>query len=234
LNAEKLFSLSGVVPLGLFLVLHVMANGRALVVENAFTATFTRIRATPGIVAIEIALVFVPLAFHAAYGVWLVAKKRALATPSPYEPWLRAVHRAAGVVALAYIAYHLYEYSLHGATPGATAGDYFTVLSARLSTIAGGAPLRAMFYVLGVAAVALHFAVGLWGFMVARKWFVAPRARRFAAAGAAVIGAALFLGATNVVTYFATGARLIGRDGPTPVEVDPTVCPAPSASSSSK
>lgn len=229
---RRLFSLSGVLPLGVFLVIHMMANGRALVGEAAFSETVRRMRAVPGIFAIELLLVFAPLVFHAAYGVWLIATRRALAEPSPYPPTLRSLHRVAGVVALVYIGYHLYEYRLALAVPGLRSGDFFTALSSRLSSTTAGAPLRAMFYIVGIAAVVFHFATGLWGYMVARGWFVSPRARRFAAAGASVVGAALFLAAANLVSFYATGARLVGRDTITPLVVEPAPCPPPSATAS--
>ncbi len=229
---RRLFSLSGVLPLGVFLVIHMMANGRALVGEAAFSETLRRIHAVPGIFAIEIAVVFAPLAFHAAYGMWLIATRRTFAEPSPYPPALRSLHRVAGVIALVYIAYHLYEYRLQMAIPGLRADDFFTALSARLSSTTVGAPLRAMFYLVGIAATVFHFAVGLWGYMVGRGWFVSSRARRFAAAGASVLGIGLFIAAANLVSFFATGARLIGRDTVTPLVVDPTPCPPPSAAAS--
>lgn len=228
---HRIFSLTGVLPLGVFLVLHVMANGRALVSDVAFGDTMRRVRGTPGIFAIELVLVFLPLLFHAVVGAYLIAARRTL-EPSVLAPALRAVHRAAGMIAFAFIAYHLYEYRLHLAVPGLREGDYYTALSSRLSSTTAGAPLRAMFYVLGIAAVALHFAVGLWGFVVARGWFVAPRARLLAGAGAGVVGLALFVGAANVVTFFATGAKIFGRTEMTPLATDPTPCPAPSGAAS--
>jgi succinate dehydrogenase/fumarate reductase cytochrome b subunit (b558 family) len=226
---RRLFSLSGVIPLGVFLVLHMVTNASALMGDAAFAETTRRTRAIPGVFVLELLLVFAPLALHALYGMHLIATKRALVEPSPYPATLRSLHRAAGVVALAFIAYHLYEYRFHRAMPGLRAEDFYTALSARLSSTTVGAPLRAMVYVVGVAAVTFHFAVGLWGFMVTRQWFISPRARRLAAAGASVLGVGLFVAAANLVTFFATGSRLLGSDVATPLVVEPAACPQPSS-----
>ena len=231
---RKLFALSGVVPLGIFLVLHLWTSAHALVSDASFTGAQRRASSIPGLLVLELCLVFAPLALHAAYGTWLTVTRHALTSPSVYPRGVGTMMRVTGIIALAYVAYHLFELRFATDARGMRTDEIYTVLSARLSSRTLSVPLRAMFYMLGVAAIAFHFAAGLWGHVVARGWARAPRARVSAAIGFGAIGAALFITAADVVTLFATGARLIGRDDVTPLVVDsfaaPSACPPASAS----
>jgi succinate dehydrogenase / fumarate reductase cytochrome b subunit len=235
MRLRALFSLSGVVPLGIFLVLHLWTNAHAL----ASDASFTRAEMpafhlpSPALAAFEALFVLAPLLFHAAFGTWLTVTRRALSAPSVYPRGVSTMMRVTGMIALAYLAYHLYELRFAMATQGMRREELYTVLSSSLSSRALTAPLRAMFYMVGIAAITFHFAAGLWGYAVARGYARGPRARRAAAIGFGVVGAALFFVSADVVTLFATGARLVGHDDMTPLATDltmaPSACPPPSA-----
>ena len=233
---RRLFSLSGVLPLGIFFVAHLWTNAHALSGDASFTIAQQRTAAIPGLFMLELLFVFAPLALHAAYGTWLTVTRRALPGPSVYSPAVRTMMRVTGVVALAFVAFHLVELRIPMATEGMRASELHTALSARLSTTTWTMPLRAMFYMVGLAAVAFHFAAGLWGYCVSRSWshLASARARVSAAIGFGAIGLTLFVVGADVVTLFATGARLIGRDQVTPLAIDsfasPSACPPVAAS----
>ena len=233
---RRLFSLSGVVPLGIFLAAHLWTNAHALSSDASFTAAQARTASVPGLVVLELLFVFAPLALHAAYGTWLTVTQRALPGPSVYPRGVGTMMRVTGVIALAFIAYHVVELRLRMTTEGMRASELHTAVAARLSSTTWTVPLRAMFYMVGLAAVAFHFAAGLWGYCVSRGWphLASARARVSAAIGFGAIGLALFVVGADVVTLFATGARLFGRDEVTPLAIDsfasPSACPrAPAA-----
>jgi succinate dehydrogenase / fumarate reductase cytochrome b subunit len=213
------FSLSGVVPLGAFLVVHLATNTRALAGDEAFARALHFYDRVPALGAVEALLVFAPLLFHAGFGLWLVAARRPLAVPSPYPSSLRVAMRATGVLVVAFLAMHLPELRF-GAQGERPPGDVLqTFLAADLSSMRGGLPLRALAYLLGTACVCFHFAVGLWGAFAATRRGEGPVARRRAAWWAAAVGAVTWILFVNVVVYHATGARMFGRsaiDGPSP------------------
>lgn len=208
--ARRVFSLSGVVPLGAFLVLHLAINTRALAGDAAFDRAATLHERIPLLLLVESVTIFAPLLFHAVYGLWLVVSRRPLATPSPYPPALRIAMRVTGVLAIAYLAMHLPE--LRFRTPGARplGNALQSVLAADLSSMRYGLPLRATAYLLGTACVCFHFAAGLWGAFAATPRGERPLARRRAAWWAAAVGATMWILFVDVVVYHATGARLIG------------------------
>jgi succinate dehydrogenase / fumarate reductase cytochrome b subunit len=219
-TARRLFTLSGLAPLGAFLVLHAITNARAIRGEGPFVRSVAVYDGVPGLFAIEIVLVYLPLLFHAAYGVWLtttglvVRRGAPDAEPSPYPPrWPSAV-RATGVVGALFILVHVPE--LRFRTPGArpAGGELLTWLSGDLSSTFHGWPLVAAGYLFASACTSFHFAAGSWAvFARSRLGEGDARARRATAWAAALGGAVLWLVFASTVVLHATGARLLGSGG---------------------
>jgi len=225
---RRAFSLSGVVPLGAFLVIHVATNARALAGEDAFVGAARGLERIPGLGLIEVLLVFAPLLFHGAFGLWLTVRRIPLATPSPYPRTVGVAMRVTGVLAAAFLVMHLPE--LRFRTPGVRPDGaiLLTVLAARLSSMTYGLPWRAVLYMLGAACVCFHFAGGLWGFFAGTARGQAARARTWGAWWAAAVGLILWGLFAETVVFHATGARLMGGG---PHDAESTVpCPTPSGS----
>ncbi len=222
----RAFSLSGVLPLGAFLVVHVGTNLQALRGERAFDAAVRAEHRLPGLPVLEALLVFAPLILHGGYGVWLVATGRSVREPSPYPRALRLALRVTGVVALAFLALHLPELRFRGGAQTADGGVLLTILATDLSSMQHGVPWRAVAYLLGSACVAFHFALGLWGSFAGTPHGSDARARRRAAVLAGVIGVGLWVLFADAVVFHATGARLVGHVAP---DVPSAPCPPASA-----
>ncbi len=220
--AERLFSLSGLVPLGAFLVAHLWMQSRVLFGPRPFGS------AAPSalLVVLDVVLVLAPLLFHAAYGAFLTVKRRALTSPRPYPRAIAILMRITGVLALVFVLAHVYTARVTYA--GARGADLESVLAPLLSATTIGAPLVAIGYMVGLASVTFHFAVGVWGFFAQRS----AATRRLVAYACAAAGVAAFFVGANVVTYLATGTRLFGRDSITPVSLDAAPCAVASAASS--
>ena len=208
--ARKLFSLSGVFPLGAFLLVHVVVNGSALAGDATFTRVVGAIHRVPALAVFEWSLVLVPLLFHAAVGAWLVAARAPLGEASPYSRPMGIAVRATGVVALAFVAMHLPELRLR--TPGARldGAELSTLLAADLSSTWHGVPLRGAAYLVGAGGVTFHFAAGLWAFCVTSRPAMAMRARRWLGWAAVGVGVTLWAFFADVVVLQATGRALFG------------------------
>ena len=224
---RRLFSLTGVAPLGAFLVLHVAVNACALWGDRAFASVVDRLGRVPGLPVLEAVLVFAPLALHGAIGFWLVATRTPLEVPRPYSPGVRVAMRVTGAVALAFIAMHLTDFRFR--TPGArlNGSELGTLVAGDLSATWMGLPWRGVAYLAGTGCVTFHFVAGTWGLLAATKRMGALGRKR-AAWAAGVAGAAIWATLASVVVFQATGARLIGEaDGPEVRAHEP--CPAPDA-----
>ncbi len=228
LRIRRAFSLSGVVPLGAFLVAHLAMNARALFGGWAFTRTVDAMDRVPGLPLIEAVFVFAPLVFHGALGLWLVLTRRALAPAAPYPRSIRVVMRATGVVVLAFLALHLPSIRFHVPGTRLGGGELATLLDAQLSTTAHGVPWQGLLYLVGTTCVTLHFACGLWGFYaLTRAGRDSALRRRQAAWGALGLGIAMWVAFADVVVLRATGSPIFGGDAPPPATAPCPESPPP-------
>ncbi len=205
---KKLHSLSGVAPVGVFLVEHLWTNSKALQGEGAFTQAVADIQALPYLPLIEIFGIFLPLAFHSFYGVFLAfAGKPNVRLYKYSRNWLYVLQRASGMVAFVFIAYHLYEYRIHKWLFGMRSDAFYGALSAHLSSTSAGVPWLAIFYLVGLLAASFHFANGVWGFLFSWGVTVTRASQRRSGYVCAALGVVLFLLGANTVLYFATGTK---------------------------
>jgi succinate dehydrogenase / fumarate reductase cytochrome b subunit len=226
--ARRIFSLSGLLPLGAFLVLHVVVNARAIRGEEAFDAAVSLVQRLPFVRLLEVLLIGAPLVLHAALGLWLVATRAPLYEASPYPRPMAVTMRVTGVVALAFLALHLPEMRVLAPGPRPQGGELQTILAADLSSTWLGVPWTGVAYLLGAAAVTLHFVAGAWGFFARLPRGASAVARRWGAWAAAALGVTLFVLFADVVVLHATGSRLFGSRAPSPASQEP--CPMPGAS----
>jgi succinate dehydrogenase/fumarate reductase cytochrome b subunit (b558 family) len=210
---RALHSLSGIVPVGVFMLAELWTYAKALGGPEQFRAALGQ-RWSLGWQL----LILVPLAYHAAYGLVLAFRTRPTVGRYPYSRnWTYTLQRVTGVLALVFLVWHLGTVWLP-AQRGLGPAELHPLLVARLSsTGGGGVPWTALGYALGLGACAFHLGVGVETFAI--RWGLAPgrRARTaWGAAGALVGLSTLALGGVTVF-WLATGERVIGEAVPAPV-----------------
>ncbi len=223
---RKLFSLTGVVPLAAFTVFHLAKNASALHGREAFIAMAEEINAMPYLIVLEVAFILVPLMVHAVLGVLIVLDARYNVGTYRYSRnWMFTLQRAAGVLALGFIGYHLYELRFQKLMGNLPVSGFYDALCADLSSTVWGIPAVALIYVLGIAAVSFHLANGLWGFLCSWGFTVSRRSQRISATVLGVLGLAVFVLGANTTLYFATGSKLFVPSSSDPLAI-PEHCPA--------
>ncbi len=206
---RKLHSLSGVFPVGLFLLVHLWTNATALQGQERFDDAVAGINHMPYVQLIEIFGILLPLGFHAIYGIKLALEGRPNVGRYTYSRnWMYTLQRVTGLIAFAFICFHLWEYWIQKELGRMTPEQFYPRLSENLSSTVGGVPVTALIYVVGVAAAVFHFANGLWGFCFSWGFTVSRRAQRLSAVAFGVVGLVVFLLGANTAIYFATGSRL--------------------------
>ncbi len=211
---KKLHSLSGVVPVGLFMVFHLWTNARALNGQASFDSGVEQIQEMPFLPVLEFGLILLPLAFHALYGVKLAFEARPNVGNYPFNRnWMFLAQRVTGVAAFAFLIWHLYEFWFQKWTGNLEPAGFYPELCESLSATRAGVPLNALAYVFGIAACVFHFTNGLWGFCFSFGITVSRRAQRLSATVFGLLGVMLFFLGANTAIYFATGSRiaLFGR-----------------------
>lgn len=195
---RRLHSLSGVVPLGLFLIEHLWTNLRAVYGREAFNHSVGEIQSLPALVYIELFGILLPLLFHALYGFVIVAQSSVNAGRYGYSRnWMYVFQRISGVLAFGFIAVHLWQYRIAKLIHGVAWQNFYDQLSASLP-----APLMFTLYFLGVTSTVFHFANGLWLFGNTWGITVSPRAMRRSAALCGAVGFGLWAIGINVLVHF--------------------------------
>ncbi len=188
---RKLHSLSGVVPVGVFMCVHLFENSSAATGTSAaehakaFNETVERINSMPFVPALELFGIWIPLVFHAVFGMLIVFEGKPNAAAYPHaRNWLYVLQRVTGVIALAFIVYHFMNFRWRKAEfEKDPYGDVQAVLAN---------PWVFGFYLLGVAACVFHFANGVAGFLFSWGFTVGERSKRLAGFACAGLGFAVF------------------------------------------
>jgi succinate dehydrogenase / fumarate reductase cytochrome b subunit len=225
--AMRAFSLTGVVPLAAFLVVHLGVCGALLFGERAFVRAASLLAHTPVLVAAEAVLVWLPLAVHSVLGVYVLASRKPLAPARPYSPLASRIVRGTAIIAFAFLAGHVWE--LRVAARGVSPEAFTTILEARLSSTVSGIPFLALAYLVGVSATVVHVAMGLWGFFATTTRGSSESARARAKWVLGALGSLFLLVGALIVVALATGTRFFAPEVEPP-DVQPSDVPCPRAS----
>ncbi|MFT3773830.1 MAG: succinate dehydrogenase [Minicystis sp.] len=200
---RKIHSLTGVLPVGGFMVFHLFENARALRGQQQFDETVAGINHMPYLPLLELGIL-APLLFHAGYGVVIALQGKYNVGKYTYSRnWMYTLQRVTGLLAFAFILFHLYEYWWPKQTGKLAVDQFYPALCANMSSTVGPVPVVALIYILGIAACVFHFANGLWGFCFSWGFTVSRRAQQLAATAFGVVGVIVFLLGAGTVVHFA-------------------------------
>lgn len=235
---RKLHSASGVLPVGVFLLLHLWTQSAVHDGRAAYDGAMDRALSIPLQPLLELVFVLIPLAFHASYGVVIALRSRPTVTAYPTaRNWMHVAQRSSGAVTLIFILWHMAQTWLPRVVGEVRAVQMHPHLVEALSSTTAGLPLTALGMLVGVGAASFHFANGLWSAAVSWGLLLTRRAQSVAGGVAVVLGVVLFLAWADVTVHLATGGRVLPFGGSarvvaTPEEVcrDPVPAAAPSGS----
>ena len=171
---RKLHSLSGIVPIGAFLIEHIISNFEAINGPMAYAKQVVFLNSLQLVRVLEWAFIFIPLAFHGIYGVVIAVKGRQNVNVYPWAGnWGYLTQRVTGIIAFLYIIQHVLRQRFMGVSLPEHPGAAFHKVQVELSN-----PWMLAVYIIAMAAVSWHFAYGVWLF--AAKWGITPgdKARR--------------------------------------------------------
>jgi succinate dehydrogenase / fumarate reductase cytochrome b subunit len=183
---RRLHSLTGVLPVGVFLLFHLFTNSKAVHGPEHFNASAVEISRLPYVVLIELFGIALPILFHLVLGLIIATSGQLNVGAYRFgRNWGYVLQRATGVFLAVFIIFHVWTTRF---APGAEA-DLFGHMTKVLRD-----PGTFVFYVLGVTAAAYHLGNGLFGFAI--HWGIATG--RTAQRRAALLGTLVFLVLTLV------------------------------------
>jgi succinate dehydrogenase / fumarate reductase, cytochrome b subunit len=212
---RRLHSLTGLVPVGAYMVVHLLVNSTLLTGVSVFQKNVYQIHSLEdALVIVEWAFIFLPILFHAILGVVIVysgvPNLRSYPTGANYRYVLQ---RATGLIAFAFILFHVFH--LHGwfhfdwwirnvAEPWNGANFRAYNAASTLGEAMASSWIQVL-YAVGILACVFHLANGIWSMGITWGVWTSPAAQSRALVGCgafgvllAVVGMAALYGASSV------------------------------------
>jgi len=206
---ERWLSLTGAVPLPVFLALH-LSREAALSAPQDVAEVVRPTTGTFGALTM-VCLVWVPLLLHAGLGTWLLLTGRKLTAPTglaDLSPLLLRLSRMSSVLALGFVILHASEYPARVWLGEADARDAGFRLTAALSSTSFGVPVRAAAYLLGLLATLTHASIGIHRALLAEGVLSNLARRRISELSCAVFALVLFCVGAGTIIRVASGVLL--------------------------
>ena len=209
---RKLHQLSGIVPLGLFLLEHFYTNSKALDGAAHFNDAVRSLQSIPYILFVEIGGIFIPLIYHAVYGLVITIEARPNNLNYPYaRNWFYLIQRITGVILFFFIIFHVLNFRF-GMVPGLNTISVahrpdmaFDIVSREFRIV----PIF-IIYMIGITATVWHFANGIWLFTVDWGIVIGERAQRLTGYACIAFGVVLLLVGINAAIAFIRPGGLLG------------------------
>ncbi|TWU29616.1 Succinate dehydrogenase cytochrome b558 subunit [Bythopirellula polymerisocia] len=219
---RRLHSLSGLVPVGAFMCVHLLVNASVLESPAAFQKNVYQIHSLGSLLpVVEWVFIFIPILFHAIIGVVIVMGGIPNTGNYPYAANRRyTLQRVTGMIAFVFIAIHVFH--MHGWIHQDTwlekvvrplGGAEFHPYSAASSAgLALQSYVMVAIYLIGVLACVFHLANGIWTMGITWGVWISPKAQKRASNVCAIFG--LLLAIVGVGALFGmradgAGERLI-------------------------
>lgn len=206
---RRLHSLSGIIPVGVFLCIHLSVNASIMSGPRAFQFAVDQIHNLNnlGILkAVEVVFILIPIAFHAIVGViiWLTSQPNV--TRYRYGGNIRyTLQRWTGILAILFILAHLRH--VHWIL-GSSAFDAHNAASSTVRAMVGA--WAGIMYTIGVLCAVFHLANGVWTFLITWGVTIGPAAQKRSGYVCAIIGIILGLfGMGSLITLKTMDASTI-------------------------
>lgn len=173
--SRKLHSLLGVIPLGAFLLEHMLTNFAAFEGgKESFNSAVAFLNGMPLLFFLELFLIWLPLLYHGVYGLYIAYQANSNVGNFNYSRNIRfTLQRISGVITFVFVIWHMYGTRFQLAIGEVTHDELGTVIYDIVNN-----PIMFALYIVGVVSASFHFANGLWAFLVSWGITVGPRAQR--------------------------------------------------------
>lgn len=173
---KRLMSITGMLPVGAFLLQHLFSNSYIFISEQAYNEHTKFLTSLPMVVLLELGLIYLPILLHAAFGLAIIYRgKNNFTNYGQFRNWMFFFQRLSGFVALVFIATHSYTTRIKTFFSGEemTAAHMTDILQQ---------PFWFWFYMVGVVMVVFHFSNGLWSFLVTWGITIGKKAQQISSA----------------------------------------------------
>jgi succinate dehydrogenase / fumarate reductase cytochrome b subunit len=162
---RRLHSLSGIIPVGAFLLEHILfSNAMAINGPQAYANQVRFLGSLPLVIVLEAFGIWLPVTFHGLYGFYIWYRGETNVVSYPWQGnWMYTLQRWTGAIIFAYIAWHVWHLRFAGVDLHQHPEASFGKVQLELAQ-----PVLLAFYIVGLLAAAWHFSYGVWLFCA--KW----------------------------------------------------------------
>jgi succinate dehydrogenase / fumarate reductase cytochrome b subunit len=199
----RLHSLSGIVPVGLFVLMHFYTNSFSSLGAEAYNTRLRSLENLPFEAVFEFLFIYAPILFHAALGIVITLRGQANVLAYPYlGNWRYLLQRISGIGVLLFVGAHVYKTRVEPWMGG------FQIDFAHMQE-AMREPLTFGVYALGILGTAYHLANGLWTFCITWGITASRTSQRRLTVAVVILFLLIFLvGLNNMVGFLGLGVTL--------------------------
>lgn len=193
---RRLHSLLGVIPIGIFVVQHLIVNHFAVYGEESFNKAANFMADLPFVLVLETFVIYLPILFHAVLGVYIVFVARNNARRYGYlRNWLFLLQRITGIITLIFIVWHVWQTRVQVALGNVEVN--YSLMEDILSN-----PFMVAFYIVGILSTTFHLANGLWGFSVSWGILQSPRSQKVITYGTLLVFVVIsYIGIRSIIKF---------------------------------
>jgi len=193
---RRLHSLLGVIPIGLFVIQHLIVNHFAVYGEEEFNKAANFMGNLPFVLVLETFVIYLPILFHAVLGIYIVFVARNNVKRYGYlRNWLFMLQRVTGIITLIFIVWHVWQTRVQVALGNVEVN--YSLMEDILSS-----PVMVVFYMVGILSTTFHLANGLWGFSVSWGILQSPRSQRVITYGTLLVFVVVsYIGIRSIIKF---------------------------------
>jgi succinate dehydrogenase / fumarate reductase cytochrome b subunit len=168
---HKIHSLTGVVPIGFYMLQHLTLNSFSIAGPERFNGVIDFFESIPKhlLLGMEVMVLWIPILFHAVYGIFISGRAQNNVFAEKYgwsQNRMFLLQRVTGIVLFLFLAVHVST---------TTVAKYISPIGADLikydawhERLTGTAYLWLVFYLAGTLCASYHLAYGIWNFCI--RW----------------------------------------------------------------
>jgi len=169
---RRIHSLLGIIPIGAFLIVHLMVNHQATQGAEAFNKAANFMESLPFLLAIEFLFIYLPILYHGLYGIHIAfTAKENIGHYSLFRNWMFALQRVSGIVTFVFVFMHLWQTTLQKYFFGKEIN--YDLMHRVLEN-----PFVLIIYIICIICVIFHFSNGLWSFLVTWGFLQSKKSQR--------------------------------------------------------
>lgn len=198
---RRLHSLSGLIPVGAYMCIHLLTNASVLDSPGAFQRQVYLIHSLGAVLpVVEWTFIFIPILFHAVIGVLIIRGGLPNSGSYRYVNNVRyTLQRATGMIAFLFIVWHVFhmhgwfhmDWWVRGVVEPLGGGNFKPYNAASTLGEAMRGFVIPLLYAIGVLSCVFHLANGIWTMGITWGVWISPAAQRRANVFCAVFGVAL-------------------------------------------